>query len=397
MSNITNEELINSNKQYILLNPNWFYEHKFTPIISYLKNEIFQKECLEYIDDDGNNLLHYFFMNCDVFCKMSFLLFNWCVKIGMDFNLKNKSNMTPFYYYINFIFENNLDENTGFSEYFLDIISLINFSEEYTHSNGNNFLHILCHVPGVYKHEKIIKYIIDNYNKACNFRNRQKQLPLHIALSYWRKKEDKKLLFYLFLKTSASNFILCDHKGRNIFHLACEYNLIELVKYIYIKFQKYHSQLIVPIQNSIQTPITFVVVANKNLEMIDYLLEKNVDLFIQKENDNTILDHLFQFYALEKNKIYKNIFAKLIKNEQIIQKLSYVYIRNMYEKIKLYDIHGNYECKICFETDDIRHWRNPYICSMHPDDKFHQECINKCKKHIHENKETFICPMCDYK
>lgn len=389
------DNIVKENKQFILLNPNWFYEHKFTPIISYLKNEIFQKECKEYVDDDGNNLLHYFFMNCDVFCKMSFLLFNWCIKIGIDIDLKNKSNMTPFYYYMNFIFENNLDENTGFSDYFLDIVSYVNLTDNNIHSNGNNFLHILCHIPSILKHEKIIKNIIDTFPKVCNYRNKEKQLPLHLALSYWRKKDNKKLLFYLFLKTNPSNFILSDHKGRNIFHLVCEYNLIELVKFIYDRLQKLHKQLIIPIQNSMNTPITFIVVANKNKDLIDFLLEKDADLFIQKDSNNiTILDHLFQFYALEKNQEYKTIFAKLIKNEKIIKHLSYAYIRKMYEKIKLYDIHGNYECKICFETDDIRNWRNPYVCHMHPNEKFHLECFDKCRK-IKENDS--ICPMCDYK
>lgn len=386
-------------KQFVLLNPNWFYEHKFTPIISYLKNEIFQKECKEYIDEDGNNLLHYFFMNCDVFCKMSFLLFQWCMKIGIDIDLKNKSNMTPFYYYMNFLFENNLDENTGFADFFMDILSFVNFNENNTHSNGNNFLHLLCYSPNVYQHEIIIKNVIDAFPKACNSRNKDKQLPLHIALSYWRKKDNKKLLFYLFLKTSIPNFVYTDNKGRNIFHLVCEYNLIELCKFIYDKCEKFHSKLIIPIQNTINTPICFVVVANKNKQIIDFLLEKDPKLFIQKdtsEKNNTILDHLFQFYALDKCIEYKNIFARLIKNEIIIKNLSYEYIKKMYEKMKLYDIHGIYECKICFETDDVRSWRIPYVCNLHINEKMHQSCIDKCKKYI-EKEHDFICPMCNYK
>lgn len=372
-----------SNKN-ILLNPNWFFEHRLTPIISYLKNKVFQKECKSFKDESDNNLLHYFFMNCSYFDQNSLLLLKWCTQVGIGFNSKNKNNMTPFYYYVNFVFEKNFGSETGFEKYFIEIMKM--HDRKTAHADGNSFLHIFCHSPYVHTHSNLIKTLIELNLEKLKERNNHKQIPLQIAMSFWRKPECLNLLYYLYCKTPDYCLGYFDSKGRNCFHLACEYDLVNLVENMLKKNPGLlHSRIL----NDEKTPIIFVVLKNASLKLVFYFLQKDQNLFLQKnENNQTIFDVLFQMYVLEKNSTYKKIMCKLAENSFILTNVENA--RNIIQKFKKYDLYGNYECLICQETKDIRDWEIPFACSCH-EEKIHHSCMKKW----YEISKS--CPICDYK
>jgi ankyrin repeat protein len=375
---------MSENKKNVLLNPNWFYDHKFTPIISYLKNETFQNECKDFKDEFDNNLLHYFFMNISNFDQNTFLLLKWCIQIGINFNSPNKKNMTPFYYYVNFLFENNFSKDTGFEKYIMEILNI--FDKKTVHSDGNNFIHILCHSPYLYNYIDLMKEIINKNEENLKEKNSQKQIPLQIAMSFWRKTESKKLLYYLYLKTPEYCLDFFDAKGRNSFHLACEYDLVNLVDYMLNKNSNFTS---IKLLNEEKTPIIFVILKNANLDLIIYFLNRNPDLFLEKNDCGLgVLDILFQMYVLEKNEKYKKILYKIAENHELLSKIENA--KHIIQKFKKYDLFGDYECQICLEKKDLREWEIPFSCCNH-NEKIHLSCM---KKWYDISKS---CPICDYK
>lgn len=218
----------------ILLNPDWFLEMRMTPIVSYLKNDVFVQECKHFVDEDENNLLHYLFMNCEKFDRMTNLLLKWSMKIGIDFNKKNKTGMTPFYYYMNFLHQNDYKDVTGFRNFFEEILESVDISTK--HANGNTFLHLLCFSPMVVKHSDLLKRVIKRYPSLLLEKNNSRQTPLHVAMSFWRRRECLHLLFFLYLMTPQVGVCCYDSKGRNIFHLACEYGLKSIVQDLIVKY-----------------------------------------------------------------------------------------------------------------------------------------------------------------
>lgn len=369
----------------VLLNPNWFWDHKYTPIVSYLKNKEFIIECQNFRDDANNSVLHYLFINCKKFDNMTLLLMKWLIHNGLSMNQSNKKGMTPFYYYMNFIFENNLDENTEFDKYFMQVVDF--HDKESVHSNGNNFIHLLCFCPFVYKHKIVIKdLIIENVEKLSK-KNNSKQIPLYIAMSYWRDTHNLPLLYFMFQKTPYECLSSCDTMGRNCFHLACEYNLIHIINFMILKDKNIvHTRMLTEKKN----PICFTIIKNADIVLIRHLLQKSPELFTQKNvDDKNALDILFESYITTKeNDVYKKIFALLIKNKHVNDKLTN--IKDIYNKMKLFDQHKEYDCLICLQEKDIREWEIPVCCANHQE-KMHKSCFDKWYK------ISKSCPVCDYK
>lgn len=371
----------------VLLNPNWFWDHKYTPIVSYLKNKEFIEECKKFCDDNQNTLLHYLFMNCKKFDQMTFLVMKWLICNGLNVNDTNKSRMTPFYYYINFIFENELSETTGFDKYFLQILNY--YDNESIHENGNTFLHLLTFCPFVYKHKDIIKSTIDLHLDKLSKKNNNKQIPLYIAMSYWRENKNVPLLYYIFLKTPIHMLNSFDIKGRNCFHLACEYSQSTIIDFLMAKDKKIISNT--KILNEKRDPIVFTVVKNADLDFIKYLLLKLPEIFTEKNCDEkNVMDTLFDSFIIntDKSEIYKKIFMILVKNQTI--KSSLPNVKDIYSKIKSFELYQNYECMICMETKDLRDWERPFCCENHAE-KMHKSCFEKWYK------ISRSCPICDYK
>lgn len=369
---------------YVLLNCDWFYEHKYTPIISYLKNKIFIEECKKFIDEYDNNLCHYICLNISSFTKLTYLILKWLIKIGVSINKNNKKGNSAFFYLMHYWYANDFKENGV--EYFENILEYV--KKDNQNHNGDTFIHMLCHSKqnDLLSNIELMRKIIDKNVDLLKIRNKKKQLPLHIALSYWKGQSMCKLLYYLMLKTPSTSYTLCDMNGRNIYHLLLEYNNIHLIKYF---IKRYPNMISLPLQNELKTPSIFIILINHHDELLDMYLKTYPKLFLEKDKKNTdVLDILYQYYILTSKTEYVDIINKLWKC-QLFEKDK---ILDVLKKIKMYSKYGNYICHICNESkSDIREWEIPYICKNHDKQLFHMSCLKKWLKY------DKTCPMCAYK
>lgn len=382
------EEILVCNEKnklsYSLLNPQWFFEHNFTPIFSYMKCEIFMKECIEYSDVYENNLCHILCLNIKKINKPFIVLLKWLVKIGVSFNKQNKKKMTPFHYIISYWVEKQFDDISGFSEYEDLIMKMAD--TQITDKDGNTFIHMMCMcIHTQYMSEKLKEYV-NTYPNLLKVRNEKKQLPLNIAMSSFHER-DKKLLYYVFLKTPTSSWTLCDYLGRNIYHLTIEYGIIELIKYFWEKYPNYKS---IPIQNESRMPSVFLAVINCNVSVFNLFVEHHPDSFLEKTKEGKdIFDIILHHYLISKKESYLLLFKRLYNLEAF---KTHENKRKIKEYLDLYQRVGNYYCHICCDNiNDIRQWQKPFVCKNHESQLFHMDCM---KQWIKTRK---CCPMCDYK
>ena len=375
---------VQTESSFVLLNPMWFFNHNYTAIVSYLKNSIFVRECSRFVDGDGNNLLHYFFFRCKKISRLLLLLIKWCVKIGVDMNQTNKKKITPFYYYSNFLFEKGLSDTLSLKETFFDICAL--WDRKSRHQNGNNILHVLACYPFSEDQFDFVIKTIDLFVFCLEEKNDAKQIPLALGLSTWRGKKSHRILYYLYLKTPVKSMTSLDSKGRNIFHLACEYGLSNVVKHM-IKIDPGIVQS--RIMDDLKTPILFRVIQNVHTDVIFFLAQRFPVLLTQlDEEGRNLLDWILNCYIIYSDPIYKTIFEGLC-NKKIVRDTFPDY-KKKYSNVKHFEKHGHYFCHICHEIKDPRNWESPTTCRSHPE-KFHTSCIRKWLD-VHQS-----CPMCEYK
>jgi hypothetical protein len=429
-------------ESYNDFNPYIFYEHQYdiiAPLIS--KNNEKQSEfisnCLNYKDDDNNNILHYIFFQLDKyhFTKRCYNICKWILtqnRINLTnsngkyislLNVKNKNNNNPFYYYLDywiskkFVSETNLNEvsfidgfNLFYQQFHLDLSIPNNFND--------NIFHILCHYSNIYEHKDIenILYIPDLI-RLYKCKNNNKQYPLHIAMSSFQNKDNinSNILNYIFhitFKLLPLCITSTDYKGRNIYHLSLEYNQKHIFEYIINcnNSEKLVATSINVDDNSNRNnvgkynmPNVFILLINKNKELTQILYNKYPKLFLAIDNkQRTIFHILYEFYLLNKDNYYIDTFEIFSKQQYIINNinLSKDTIDNLLLNMKLYKKYGNYFCHICLEGEnsnmndidlkdinikqvdkDIRDWEKPYICKSnhnnHPDKLIHLSCMKK--------------------
>jgi hypothetical protein len=207
-------------------------------------------------------------------------------------------------------------------------------------------------------------------------------------MSTWRKKETLALLLYLYLKTPGPTLYGLDIKGRNIFHLACEYGIKGIVSHML----KEHPKIVfTKIKDENETPVMFRVVQNMHVDVLNYLLREHPQLLPETDsNGKDIYTWIFECYALERHAVYKQIFLSLLKKNLRDGHQPDKHVLQTYKKFPMFEKYGNYQCFICLETRDPRDWEAPVCCSNHPE-KFHSSCLRKWLQ------ISRTCPMCDFK
>ena len=377
-------QIVGCEKTRVLLNPLWFYNHKYTAIVSYLKNKIFVKECLNFLDQEGNNLLHYFFLNCKSVSRIMILLVRWCVKIGLDINRANKKMMTPFYYYANYLFEKGFSDDSQLQNTFHEIVAL--WDKKTRHSNGNNLLHVMACYPFTETQFGFVKKVIESFQSCLEEKNNKSQLPLSVALSTWRKKETHAILYYMYLKTPPRCFTALDFRGRNVFHLACEYGLLSVVKHMLKTTPRLVDS---KIMNEQRTPLVFLIAQNAQVDFLSYFLREQPQLITElSEDEKNVIEWLAECFIISSDPVYKRLTTELCQKKLI--KDSFPECKKVLLRMSQFEKHGHYFCHICHEIKDPRNWEPPVTCRFHTE-KFHSTCAHKWLE------VRSSCPICDYK
>jgi len=395
------EDKTNSNE---LFDPLWFYDHNYENIVNNIKNPFFIENCITFIDENNNNLLHYLYFNLSLhkFTKNIFNITKWlCNKNKNIINQKNNNHNTPFYYFIDYYSNKDYVNDENEIPFNICFDSLINLDFNIPNNSGDNIVHILCKYSKIYDNKFLNNILINKkYEKLYKCKNNNKQYPLHIALGTFRDKSNKNymiLLNYIFNKT-IELLPYCitstDNKGRNIYHLCLEYNHIELCKYIWNN--KNSSKIVnLPLQNEHLTPNIFIVLINKYTNLIQFLYVKNPEIFCTKDkNNHCIFDILYEYYLLTKDIFYFNTFKLFLTKEYIYisKKLFNENYKKLYNNMIFYEKYDNYTCNICYQqVDDIRKWERPFVCKNHSNLLFHTSCIETWFN-IQKN-----CPICSYK